>query len=343
MRERCTVLPGLAALFFSLLCGTEVHAAARVELVVVADRQAPPVAGHTWIRELGQAGVRNVRLRQGKLKDRPAIEVRGTKDSPLYVVTGVLDSRGQLVLPGGRYHDGDARRIAAWLNDLARRGPPESREPVVGFGLTQSQMAAVRADLATPIELSTRGKPRAGVVRKLAGLLKLPVRMDAALLAADADNRVADELSGLSCGTGLAAVLRPAGLALVPHVGSTGPEYLVTTARAQRETWPVGHKPQERVTQVLPKFYEPVTVGLDGVSVAKTLDEIGRRLEIPVLVDHAALARHAVDLDKTIKVPRSRTTYADALDRALFQAGLKCSLRTDEAGRPFLWITTLRL
>jgi hypothetical protein len=337
---RCVV--GLVFVVVGCVLGAEALGAGRVELILVADRHAPLVAQQTWVRELGEAGIRRVRLRQKRSSDRPGIAVRGTKDSPLYVVTGVLDSRGQIVLPGGRFRSGEARRIAHWLEDVARRGPPESRERVGAFGLPRSQMAAVLADLARPIDFSTRGQPRGKVIRKIAGLLKLPVRMDETLLATAGDDPLAEELKGLSCGTGLACALRPAGMALVPRMSATGPEYLVTTARGRRETWPVGRKPSKRISEILPKLFERATISLENIPIAKVISAIEKRLEAPILVDHAALVRHGVDIQQPVNVPRRRTMYDTVLDQALYQARLKHELRADEAGRPFVWVTTVK-
>ena len=43
-----------------------------------------------------------------------------------------------------------------------------------------------------------------------------------------------------------------------------------------------------------------------------------------------------------VTLPRSRTTYSLALKKLLFQAGLKFEVRVDEAGTPFLWISTIK-
>jgi hypothetical protein len=334
---------GSAFLLLVWICVEDACGAARVELVLAAERHAPLVAQQTWVRELGEAGIHNVRLRQQRSTDRVGIQVQGTKESPIYVVNGTLDSRGEVILPGGRYRPGQARRIATWLRDVARRGPPDSREPLVAFGLPKSQMMAVHKDLAVPIDFSTRDKERADVVRKIAGRLKLPVRVDGKMLARAADDRMADELEGLSRGTALAYVLRPAGLALVPKMAGSGPEYRITTARGQRETWPVGWKPERSRPKLLPEMFSLRPINLKNVSIAKVLEVIGKRLGIPVLLDHGALARHGIDPEKTlVTVPRSRTSYATVLDKALFQAWLKYELRTDEAGKPFLWVTTIK-
>ena len=62
-----------------------------------------------------------------------------------------------------------------------------------------------------------------------------------------------------------------------------------------------------------------------------------------MLVDTNALAHHEIDLDKVLLThPRSRTVYGIALRKLLFQAKLKYEVRLDDAGKPFLWITTIR-
>ena len=43
-----------------------------------------------------------------------------------------------------------------------------------------------------------------------------------------------------------------------------------------------------------------------------------------------------------VTLPRSRTTYSLALKRLLAQAGLQFEIRVDEAGTPFVWISTVK-
>ena len=53
----------------------------------------------------------------------------------------------------------------------------------------------------------------------------------------------------------------------------------------------------------------------------------------------------AAQIDPTtaaVSLPETTTYYDRILDRLLFQAKLKYQLRTDEAGKPFLWITAIR-
>ena len=73
------------------------------------------------------------------------------------------------------------------------------------------------------------------------------------------------------------------------------------------------------------------------------MQAIGARLKVPLLLDHNALARYGIEPDKVnVSVPRGKTTHSLILQKILFQARLKSELRVDEAGTPFLWITSLK-
>ena len=62
-----------------------------------------------------------------------------------------------------------------------------------------------------------------------------------------------------------------------------------------------------------------------------------------MLFDHNALARQGIDADKaTVSHPQQRTTYSLALRKMLGKIRLKFEVRIDEAGKPFLWVSTLK-
>ncbi len=314
-----------------------------VQIELVGEARGAALAFQEWARALDQAGIRNVRLRSAQGNERIGVEVRGTAQRPVYVVTGQVLSAQELLLPPGRFRRSDVGRLAQWLDDLARRGPEESRPQRGAFGLTAEQHEAVLQDTARPVGFSTQGKPRAEVVRQVTARLGLPVQWDAQAAAAVGSDAVAEELKDLSCGTALACLLRPAGLCLVPRAAPAGPAYGIVAAAPGLEILPVGWEPKQRLPELLPALYEFRNVHIQGVSAKTALDEIGRRLEVPVLWDHNALARWGIEPDKArVALPQSRTTYSQALRKILFQAQLKFEVRVDEGDHPFLWITSVK-
>ena len=338
------VLAACAALVLVAFSAGPLLAAGQVKLEIVAEKHAALTASHEWMRSLAAAGVRNVRIRQAGATDRVGIHVGGTEQSPVYVVTATLTARNELLLPGARFQQRDAARVARWLEDLAEKGPPDTRPKTSAFGLLAKQFQQVRADLARPVTFSTKGMDRAKVLRTVARGLQAPIQLDPQADQALQGDKVAEELAGLSSGTAIACVLRPMGYSMVPRAGAGGRvAYAVVRARAGVEIWPIGWAPEKPRREVLPALYEFLNVNIQGVTAAAALEEIAKRLKVPYLVDHNALARHGIDPAKVhVSLPKGRTFYSKALDRVLFQAGLKSELRADEAGKPFLWITSIK-
>lgn len=320
-----------------------VQAAGQVRLELVGQRRGSALAFQQWLRVLSQAGVTNVRIRSAQAADRVGIEVLGTEESPLYVVTGVVKSSDELLLPGGRFRRRDAARLARWLDDLAKQGPEDRRPRKSAFGLTAEQFEQVHEDLSRPVGFATRGMTRIKAVAKIRSRLALPLKIDPKLAKTFEGDKIGEELSGLSCGTALACVLRPMGLCLVPRQAGGQVVYTVIEARPKLEVWPVGWQPDKPRPKVLPALFEFHRVNIQGVSAASALEAIGHRLNVPILYDHNALARYGIDPGQAIvSHPRSRTTYSLVLRKILFRARLKSELRVDEAGKPFLWVSSLK-
>jgi hypothetical protein len=136
------------------------------------------------------------------------------------------------------------------------------------------------------------------------------------------------------------------GLGLLPRIGETKkPEYAVIKPEAKEVTWPVGWPLEDRKPRdVLPELFETHNAEIEeGVLLGEALEAIGELLKTRVLYDHYALARHGIDVAKvTVKFPASKTWYAKVVDKVLHQAGLKGEWRLDDAGKPLLWVTTLK-
>jgi len=333
-------------MILTLLAATtlQAKAAGRVQLELVGDAVGAGLSFQQWVQVLSRAGVKNVRIRAAGATDKIGIVVRGTPDSPLYVVTGVVRSGDELLLPGGRYRRTDAARLARWLDDLARFGPKDGRPAKSAFGLTGEQFEQIREDLSGPVGFSTREMPRHEAVERIDRQLHGPLQIDPGLVRLLKEDKIAEELSSLSCGTSLAYVLRPVGLCMVPRVRAGRPVYELVAAKPGLEVWPVGWEPEGRPRDVLPAaFVEFHNINVESVSATVALQAIAGRLKIPVLIDHNALARWGIDPDKaSVSHPRRRTTYSIALRKLLSQAGLKSEFRLDEADNPFLWVTSIK-
>jgi hypothetical protein len=327
------------------LVTSAVSAAGRVQLEVAGDPQAGAVMGfQQWLQALSRAGVQNVRMRAAEGNVKVGVEVRGTQQDPIYVVTGVINAKDELVVPGGRFTRGQTAKLKAWLDDLAKHGTPDRRESKAAFGLTDKQFEKVRADLAGAITFNTKNMTRSEAAGKIVGQLTNSLRVPRQM--ENGEEKIEEELQGLSCGTALACILRPAGYAMAPRESGARIDYVVSKVTAEntdREIWPIGWKPEKRADEVLPGLFEVRNVNVANVSAATLLAAVSKHIKVPVLLDHNALARHGIDPEKAMVAhPSKRTTYSSALRRILGQAGMKYELRVDEAGKPLLWVTSVK-
>lgn len=333
----------LAALAASLLglWNAATAAEVRVELEVVSESPLVSTEAAAWSALLTRVGFSAVRFRVGQ--DAPALVQAGTAAARSYRVVGVLSAGQQLVLPHGRFRREDVGPLQRWLQTLREDGEEGLSTKPAGFGLLPRQLVEVQQALAAPVRASTKGQPPRDVARQIAADVPLPFVSDPSvppvLAAAEP---VADELQGLAAGTALAALLRPLGLVLVPEKAAGKLRLRVAMAGQASEFWPVGWPPKEPPGQTLPELFKFLNVEIDRTPVADVVEAIRLRVQVSVLYDHLALARHKVELHTAVSVPKSQTFYAKALSQALSAAKLKYELRVDEAGKPFLWITTLR-
>lgn len=305
----------------------------------------PPTEAHKWSQSLGRLGLGSVRIRSMRDGEQPQVTNRGSENHPRYHVLGVLTTRNELRLPGGSYGLGDLTRLKADLAKLGQSPADREQAKIIAFGLTASELKAVREALQAPVDFETQGKPAADTLRRIAAGAKLAVHFDdeATRLLAHAEP-VYDDVRGISTGAALAAVLRPYGLTLQPRKRSSERiDLWIAPARSGADAWPVGWPPPEKDTKLLPVLLEFLNAEIDEFTLTETLAAIGPRLKAPMLLDHNALAHNQIDPDKIkISIPPGRTFYKRLLSKILFQARLTSELRVDEAGKPLLWITTLK-
>jgi hypothetical protein len=319
--------------------------APRVEMEVATEGGIPPTAAHEWLAVLKDLGLSGLRIRAARPGERPMVTGGDAAQVQVYRVTGILTQGNRLRLPGGVFSIRDRARIADWIDRLAKGGQEELTARPAAFGLTGKQLVELHDSLAVKVDSVTEGKRVSAVVGSIGRSIALEIEADpGAEKVLAAEETVGDELIGVSGGTALAAAIRPLGLVLVPHKQRGKPVRLfITDARNAPESWPVGWPPEKKPRELLPKLFEFVTVEITEIPLGEALAALQKRLDVPFLMDHNSLARHRVEPARVnVTMPAGRTYYRKVLDRLLFQAKLKAELRVDEAGEPFLWITTIK-
>ena len=329
----------------SVVAASAVAATPTVEMVILAEpSQSTITTGRKWADALRGVGITDVQIRGAGPADKPGIQSLGTPQAPSYRVVGEL-SGTRLIIPGHQFSLADRGDVAKWLKELGENGVAGVTEKKGAFGLLGKQLAEVRDDLAQPINFSTKGMTAPQVVEKIRQQLKLKLDVDAAADKALADDDpVRDELTGLSCGTVLAAIARPAGDILQPQKPEGGElQHTIVKAAAGVESWPIGWPPEQSEAKVLPQLLDSLNVEIRDTPAATAVAALQAKFKVPFLFDHNSMAKQRIDLaKKNVTLPPKKMLYASVLRQVLFQAGLKYSVRVDEANSPLIWITTLK-
>jgi hypothetical protein len=320
------------------------HAKPRVSLELLTKPGLPLTASQQWYKVLTDLGVGNLQIRSAGPRAEMGITEQGSKASREYKVIGILAADSVLYLPGGKFSLTETARLRKWLENVTAEGAEGVTQERAGFGLSPRAFQQVQDDLKKTVTFSTKDMPAAKAVGQVAEQLKYP------LVLADADRRelaavkLADDLQGLSSGTALAAMLRPAGLVLTPDRPQASElQYKVGRAQADRQGWPIGWQPPAKSNEVWPQLFDFLNVEIQDIPVSEALEAIEGRLKVPFVYDRNAMALHGVDPSKVqADVPSKRMTYSLILKKVLFQARLKFELRLDDAQKPFLWITTVK-
>ena len=246
--------------------------------------------------------------------------------------------------PASTLRYGQRKQLTEWLEKLQSGGAESLTAETGMFSLTAKQLVTLHEALKRKVTFTTKGKSVEDAVEQIAKSLQVTVEIDPAAKAAMLrNNEVLDELQGFSSGTALTALVRPAGLVVTPTgQGKRTVGLRVTESGNAKETWPIGTSPKEPPDRLVPALFRFINVEINDQPLGETLDIIQQRIKIPILFDHNALARHEVDLQTKVSLPAKNTFYKKIIDQLLFQALLKCELRTDEADQPFLWVTTVK-
>ncbi|QDU28180.1 hypothetical protein ETAA8_32800 [Anatilimnocola aggregata] len=316
---------------------------ARVSLEVVTQPGFSAEEIREWLPALEKAGFSNVRVRTGRDGDGAAIVATGSGNSANYQVTAVLTSDNRLHLPNGNYSFESRGKINAWVEKLKAGGEEGLNARAGAFGLVPKDLVAVHEGLTTKVNFSTTGKTTREVVQAIAVNLPIGMKVDPAVRDKFGEEKVTDELLGMSSGTALAAAIRPLGLVLLPAKVGNDVTLRVLDSQAAEQVWPVGWPMKTSPRETLPDLFKFLNVEVSDASLAESVEAIRGRLNVPMIIDQNSLARQKIDF-ATVKVtlPKTNTYYAKILERLLFQAKLKYELRIDEADRPFLWITTVK-
>jgi hypothetical protein len=329
-----------AYLFLFLTLSTCQAMAAVVDLEVAMETVLPITRIKAWASFLQKSGFTNVQLRSAKLTDMPKVKTLGRKESPTYVVTGIL-AGDTLHLPGGTFKYGQIDEAKLWIKRLQGDGVDALTTQKGAYGLSRDQIVEIFDQLTLKVKVTTAGRTTKEVIRSISQIWNLQVSVDpVARTQLFSQVPFNDELQGVASGTAMAIVLKSTGLIMLPDkpIGS-GVRIRITKPVKDLAFWPVGWESSQNPGKTAPDLFNELSVEIKNTEISKTVKAIGQRLQTPILFDYTSIAKRGISLDKKVNVPAGKIFYKKILDIALSQAGLHCEVLVDEANQPFLWIS----
>jgi hypothetical protein len=333
-------------------------AAPPVELELATEHGVQITAPQEWLQLFASIGMEHVTIHGIQPGEEPRTTNAGSPQRPTYHMLGIITSHDQLRLPGGTFSHGDRAKLRDYFDRLSADGAESLTAPRGRFGLTEKELTATLTDLTQSVDFETKGKPPNAVIAQLQKKLASKFEIDPAAISLLQDAKpVADELKGVSAGTALAMILRSCGLVMRPEklrgqavvcrimpadADAVSQNTLGKTSSSDpsQKIWPIGWEPDKSPGEIAPSLMETLNAEITGYSLEEAISAITPRLKVPLYIDHASLAAHHIDPKMVqVKLPRAKMSYKRLLDRVFTQAHVGCTIRVDESGSPFLWVT----
>jgi hypothetical protein len=342
----------VAAAFVLLLCPAA-KAQQKFPLQIEIMEQSN-VGGRVHVQEwaqLFQSIDRSAVFRKGTNGERTRVVETEFGNRKGVLAVGIIERNGTIFLGGQKFTLNDPEALRKVLDKLEKFGPGGPPRENSSWGLNAEELAAVLQMFAPRVEtLIDFRSPEAAIES-----LQLPKEFKITFTENTAARRVlpaaqmgdiSPNCKGLSKGTALAIALSQFGMGFRP-MGTAEGSYVieVDVGNEGDNLYPIGWKNQLPIFTALPAIGKRIPVDLEpGTQLEQIIQLLANKLEIPHFYSGYELLTDGKDISKITYSRKPDKLTAVSLIRILGNAnhiGLDInSLRTDEAGSLFLWITT---
>ena len=320
-----------------------------VSLELISGAAAATEHAQAWGQRLQKLEIQ-FQTRQAITGDKPEVKEQKLGRLRKVTVVAVLDRNGKILCNDRAFTLAEAEKLADWIRELKTYGAQGAPQGKPLFGLDNRQFAGVMQALSVPVTIDTDGLTLEAALAKLPLPEKHPLRMtpeaQRAARESNANKKLRTDARSLSVGTALAATLNEFGLSFKPLRTPEGKIELVVSPReAGQDAWPIGWPldPDTPQGKLVPALFKTVPVELDEVPLTDVLTAASQAAEIPLLVDHFAIEREEIDLSELkVTVAKRKTTWSLLLRQVTFPHKLGRRIVTDDSGKPFVLITTLK-
>ncbi len=317
-----------------------------ISVELLAPRQTIGLAAQQWAETFSKMGI-SCRVRQPILSDKA--EVKESKRGKLRFVTiiGILERNGDILFPGRKFSQQDKDKLNDWLREIKTYGAQGSPKGQAVWGLSKKQFDPLYKALSKKAPEELFAMPISQAIKKLKLPAEYPVRSTAEyrrklVRILQKDPLVRQQTTGLSKGTALALILNDLKLGFYPARTPSGSIELALVTQADvSKVWPVGWETSTQFPKIARKLYQLVPIELKDVKLLDLLHAISVKTEIPVMIDYYKIEGKGIDLEKVIvSYPSRKTSWSRLLRGVTVPNKMTRQYKIDEAGRPFVWITT---
>lgn len=316
----------------------------QISFELLTATRVPVLAAQQWGEIFRRVGA-TVRIRQAIISDRAEITETTRGSVRLVKAVGLLEQNGSIIFENRRFRQSQTASLGEWIRELKTYGAQGNDAGKPGFGLTRAQFDGVFRTLSRKVLQDPAGLDLPTALTKIDLPASLPLRMTPealTLLKGSSTRRAAAEgLVGLSRGTVIAILLNDAGLGFRPGRTPEGNlELRVRPINKETAAWPIGWPLQKPPISSMPKLVQIVPVEFSDVPLVDVVHAISVQTEIPILTDYRRAFDANIPLSK-LKVNQEyrKMTWSGLLDRVTFPHLMR-ELLQDEAGTPFVWVTT---
>lgn len=316
-----------------------------LSIIVLMPDSLGPLDGQRWAKVFSDLNM-TAQFRQPVIGDEVGVTetVRGTLRN--VQIVGVLNANGTVELGGQVFSLSQGPKLEEWLNELKAYGAQGAPDSQPLWGLNEKQFDSVYDGLTAVVAEEIEDLSLNDALQKLTLPAAHPLRISTAAdawLEGHPAGLVKNRLKGFSTGTALAILLRESGLGFRPlRTPSGGVELSVEPLDSLRNPWPVGWDLEDDFYQskIVPRLFQFVEIGFDEAALQDVLDACGAAIEVPIIVDEHGVKTKRVDLETfLVSYPKKKTTWSLMLNSVILKAGLKKVVRTDEAQKPFVYVT----
>lgn len=320
-----------------------------VSLELISGAAAATEHAQAWGQRLQKLDI-PFQTRQAVAGDKAEVKEQKLGRLRRVTIVAVLDRNGKIVCQDRAFTLAEADKLAEWIRELKTYGAQGAPQGKPLFGLDDRQFAGVLRELSAPVEIDTAGLSLEAALAKLPlpakHLLRMTPEAQRAARELDSEKKSRNDAHGLSVGTALAATLGEFGLSFKPLRTPDGKiELAISPREAGQDAWPIGWPldPEKPQGQLVPALFKTVPVALDDVPLTDVLTAASQASEVPLLIDHHVIEREEIDLSELkVTVPNRKTTWGLLLRQVTFPHKLGRRIVADDAGKPFVLITTLK-